>query len=74
MTAKLFNEKLMAPKVSPSIATRDLMSHMYSVEELAERSLDGGIPVKGGPERLNLRKTPLSPPKRECLLGKVQDL
>lgn len=72
LASKVFEDKLMASKVSPSIATRDLMSQIYTTQEMAERSLEGGTPVKGGADRKKMKKNRLTPAKRECLFGNDQ--
>lgn len=58
-------------KVSPSIALRDATANMYSQEEMAERSLGGGTPVKRDANGEKIKKKKLTPAKREALLGKL---
>ncbi|KAE8741240.1 hypothetical protein FOCC_FOCC013227 [Frankliniella occidentalis] len=69
ISSKVFEDKIKAFKVSPSIALRDVMGNVYTSSELAKRSLEGGTPVKGGPDRKKLKKAKLTPQKRECFLG-----
>ena len=55
--------------MSPSIAVRDAMSKLYTITELAERSLEGATPVKAGSDGQRLKKKKMTPQKREALLG-----
>jgi hypothetical protein len=66
VSSKLFYEKLAKPVVAPTIALRDATSHVYKMEDLAKRSLEGGSPVKGRKEN---KKDKMTPAKREALLG-----
>lgn len=45
------------------------MSKIYSPQQMAERSLGGGTPVKGGPDRKSMKKQKMTPGKTECMLG-----
>lgn len=67
----LFEEKIVKSKVSPSIALRDATANVYSTKQLAQRSLDGGTPIKGNGDKKKLKKKRMTPAKKESLLGNL---
>lgn len=67
----MFDDKIKTAKVSPTIAVRDVMGNIYSTAEMAERSLEGGTPVKGKGDRKKLKKKKLTPAKKEALFGEL---
>ncbi|KAK3908357.1 BEN domain-containing protein 5 [Frankliniella fusca] len=69
ISEKSWNEKIRKATVSPSIALRDAMANVYSSSEMAERSLEGGTPVKAGPDGVKIKKKKMTPHKREAFLG-----
>lgn len=69
ISQKLWEDKLKKGTVPPSIALRDLMDHKYSKEEMAQRSLDGGLPVRASPSGERKAKQKMTPAKREAFLG-----
>lgn len=71
VSKKVFTEKIALPTVSPTIALRDATRNIYTDAQLAERSLDGGTPVK---DKTKKKKKKMTPQKREALLGKFDTL
>ncbi|KAK3919201.1 Xin actin-binding repeat-containing protein 2 [Frankliniella fusca] len=63
---KLFDERLCKTNLEPSVAVRDAMSNIYTTAEMAERSLEGGTPLKGDK---SAKKKKMTPAKTEALLG-----
>lgn len=45
------------------------MRQIYSTEQMSERSLEGGTPVKAGSDGQRTKKLKMTPKKREALLG-----
>lgn len=64
--SKIFNERLCKTSLEPSISLRETLSQIYTTSEMAERSLEGGTPLKGDKSQ---KKKKVTPAKREAVLG-----
>jgi len=67
---KLWEDKLKKSSCSPNIAIRDAMDKIYTREDMAKRSLEGGLPVRASPNGDKKIKKKMTPSKREAILGK----